>query len=512
MSASTERKNRQAARAAGTDKKMLAAQEAAKKNKESRRRWTLGTIAVVLLIALIFFLDSGYLYTHTTALTVGDRSYSPAEVNYYYANGYHNFVNQYGSYASIFGLNTSTGLSGLDKQQCSMLADGGSWRDYFLQAAERDITQITAYNSYAAANGISLDAAEIAEVDEELASVAEQAKQLGYSSADNLFAANYGAGVNTKLVRQAYLDTRLASKVYATAADALSYTDEELEEYYQGLNGTYDYFDFLVYSVDAAIEEGAEAPTEAALAEAHADAEAILNAYLDGGELADVQERFEVAVESQLEGAVPTSRSRVTGSSVDASYSEWLLDSARAEGDAAVFDSANASTVVLWLSRDDNHYATRSVRHILVRAEADADGIYTEEAKAAALARAEEILAEYEAGEKTEERFAALANQYSEDSGSNTNGGLYENIARGQMVTGFEDFCFAPHKSGDTGIVYGESSGYAGYHVMYYVGEGEQYSAVIAENLKSSEDLEGWNSEVMEGFEAVESRAIRRVG
>ena len=51
MSASTEKKNRQAAREAGTDKKMLAAQEEASKKAQSKRRWTLGTIAVVLLIA-----------------------------------------------------------------------------------------------------------------------------------------------------------------------------------------------------------------------------------------------------------------------------------------------------------------------------------------------------------------------------------------------------------------------------------------------------------------------------
>ena len=37
MSASTEKKNRQAARAAGTDKKTLAAQEEAKKRAKSRR-------------------------------------------------------------------------------------------------------------------------------------------------------------------------------------------------------------------------------------------------------------------------------------------------------------------------------------------------------------------------------------------------------------------------------------------------------------------------------------------
>ena len=512
MSASTERKNRQAARAAGTDKKMLAAQEAAKKKKESKLRWTIGTVAVVLLIALIFFLDSGFLYTGTTALTIGDTSYSPAEVSYYYANEYHNFVNQYGSYASLFGLNTSNGLSGLDKQECSMLEDGGTWRDYFLQAAERDMTQIKAYTDYAAANGISLDADEIAEVDEELAAVADQAKQLGYSSADNLFAANYGNGVSTKIVRQAYLNSRLASKVYSTVSDSLSYSAEELENYYQSLNGERDLFDFLVYTVNAAVEEGADAPSETALTEAHADAEAVLTAYLDGTDIEDVNERFEAAVESQFEGSVPSNRSGVSGSSLDSSYSEWLRDSERLSGDAAVFDSGSGSSVVLFLARNDNHYATQNVRHILVKAEAAEDGTYSDEAKAAALAKAEEILAEYEAGEKTEDSFAALANQYSEDGGSNTAGGLYENIYKGQMVPEFEAFCFASHKAGDTGIVYGESSGYAGYHVMYYVGEGDLYSSIIAESAMRAEDLDAWNESAMEGYEAAETRAIRRVG
>ena len=76
MSASTERKLRQAARAAGTDKKMLAAQEAAKQKKKSQIRWTIGTIAVVLLIALIFFLDSlrillPYIFTAIVLILLG---------------------------------------------------------------------------------------------------------------------------------------------------------------------------------------------------------------------------------------------------------------------------------------------------------------------------------------------------------------------------------------------------------------------------------------------------------
>ena len=144
---------------------------------------------------------------------------------------------------------------------------------------------------------------------------------------------------------------------------------------------------------------------------------------------------------------------------------------------------------------DDNHYKTANVRHILIRAEANDEGVYTDEAKAAAKARAEEILAEYESGEKTEESFAALAEQYSEDTGSNTNGGLYENVAKGQMVEEFDAFCFADHQSGDTGIVYGESGSYAGYHVMYYVGEGMLYSDYLADTELRNDATSAWIEE-----------------
>ena len=84
MSASTEKKNRIAAREAGTDKKTIAAQEEAKKKARSKRRWTWGTVGVLALIAAILLLNSGLMYTATTALTVDGKKYSPAQVNYYY--------------------------------------------------------------------------------------------------------------------------------------------------------------------------------------------------------------------------------------------------------------------------------------------------------------------------------------------------------------------------------------------------------------------------------------------
>ena len=112
------------------------------------------------------------------------------------------------------------------------------------------------------------------------------------------------------------------------------------------------------------------------------------------------------------------------------------------------------------------------VRHILViPAEQDENGDYTEEAWQEAEQKAEALLNEWKAGEATEDSFAALANENSEDPGSSTNGGLYEAVYPGQMVDEFDAWCFDDARQpGDTGIV---KTSY-GYHVMYFVGRGEE--------------------------------------
>ena len=521
MSASTERKNRIAAREAGTDKKTLAMQEEEKKKAKSRRKWTWGTIGIIVLIVAIFLLNSNLMYTNTTALTANGTKYSPAQVNYFYGTEYLNLANSYGSY---LGLDSSMGLSGLDDQECQ-LTDGGSWRDYFRNMAEMDVQQNQALLDYARENGITLTDEEIAEVDAGFEGIEEMAKNYGYSSANALYAMNYGSGVTQKIAREAALNAALAQKASDTKRDSLTWTDEELEEHYKSFNGDRDYFDFYTYFVTAeTIEqttegEEAEAQTtkiadDTTRAEAKATADAIIMAYKDGDDIDDFVERFSAAVESQTEEK-PTERSNVSGSALSSEYAEWMKAD-RQKGDVEIFADAESDptgyTVVMFVSRDDNHYNTASVRHILIKAEASEDGSYTDEAKEAAKAKAEEILAEFNSGEKTEERFAELANEYSEDEGSNTNGGLYENIAHGQMVQEFNDFCFADHKPGDTGIVYGESGSYAGYHVMYYIGEGGLYSSYVAKNELQSKAVDEWMTELNNACEVKEGFGFRFVG
>ena len=142
-------------------------------------------------------------------------------------------------------------------------------------------------------------------------------------------------------------------------------------------------------------------------------------------------------------------------------------------------------------TRDDYH--TVSIRHILV---SDQD-------------KADEILSEYQSGAQTEDAFAALASANSSDS-SASNGGLYTNIYKGQMVEAFEDWCFDPSRQpGDTGIV---ETAY-GYHVIYFVGTDPQpYWQLAAENTLKSDAVSEWEQSLRSGVTAEQLDGIQYVG
>ena len=378
MSASTEKKIRAKAREEGTDKKTIKAQEEAAKKAKTHKKYVVAIIAAVVFIALILLVNSTFLYRHTSAIKIGNDSYTPAEFNYEYSCQYYNFLNYYGSYASYFGLDTSSGINGLGTQECTMSENGGTWRDYFKEMTIPTLKQLTALCNYANENGITLSEDEIATVDAMFDGVEDLAKGYGYKNADAYFSVVYGKGVNSEVIRSMELRNALANKVY----------------------------DMFVEEANAADED-----------------------FVD--------------------------------------------------------------------------YDMVSVRHILIMVEADENGEYTDEAKAAAKAKAEEILAEYESGDKTEESFAQLAETYSDDTGSNTNGGLYENVYRGEMVTEFNDWCFdSSRKAGDTGIVYNEGS-YVGYHVMYYSGIGDKYSTSSARESELSSVVEERLTALEDSYEVV---------
>ena len=217
------------------------------------------------------------------------------------------------------------------------------------------------------------------------------------------------------------------------------------------------------------------------------DYDKMLADYQAGGDLEALAEGNENANYAKVE----------TGAYSGTVVTEWLFDEARKPGDSTVLTSGTAVYVAVFHDRFLEDYNTIDIRHILIQPEAGTltaqdEGYEAEQEnlKAAAKARAEEIYAQWKAGEATEDSFAELAKAESSD-GSKYEGGLYTQVAQGQMVTAFNDWCFADgRKSGDNGIVETEY----GYHIMYFVGENLPYwKTLVTYDLKTA-DYSEWET------------------
>ena len=151
------------------------------------------------------------------------------------------------------------------------------------------------------------------------------------------------------------------------------------------------------------------------------------------------------------------------------------------------------------IMKDDRNAV--NVRHILIAVEDAAD----EAAWTAAEQEAQALLQQWQDGDATEESFAALATEKTADPGSQSTGGLYENVYPGQMVEPFENWCFEEgRQTGDTGIVKTDH----GYHIMYYVGQTDyiHWKAVAADYCRSSA-AETIRTEISAKYEAVSDSA-----
>ena len=142
---------------------------------------------------------------------------------------------------------------------------------------------------------------------------------------------------------------------------------------------------------------------------------------------------------------------------------------------------------------EDNNITKESgdyyaVRHILIVPEGgdkDSDGniTYTDEEWEDCRKIAQKLLDDFLAGEVSETAFALLANKNSADTGSNTNGGLYEGLTKSDnFVEPFKKWYLdESRETGDTGLI---KTDY-GYHVMYFVSAEPQWKSVSRNRILS---------------------------
>lgn len=512
MSASQEKKRRREQREEGVEKRQVQKKQSYFQRKRSMRiRAIAGAVAAVLIV-LIVVVNSSLFYRHVTAVKIGNESFSAADFNYYYNTSYFNYytnvVNTYGSDLAAYLLpSTDTPFSSQN------YSEEQTWADYFESSAFSSMQSVVMLTKEAAAAGYTLSEDGKASIDEAVSGLRSGYSTYGYSSLNGYLQALYGKGMTEAIYRKNLEQSTLASEYAELVYNGFEYSDDDLDEYYQEHTDSYDYINYRMYSVSGAADDEAGIDSETAMLAAKNTADIIANTAKTGEQFAEMA--YEYAPEDSKETYADTNATLQSyyGSYLTnymSEYSEWLLDGERKSGDTTVVEYDTGYYVLFYISRDDNHYNTRSVRHILITAEADTDGVYTDEALAAALEELEAIYEEWQSGDATEDSFAELANEYSDDGGSNTTGGLYENIYKNQMVSEFNAWTFDPvRKAGNTGIVYGSSSSYAGYHLIYYVGEGELYSTGIADSAKRSEDYSSWHDANVAYYTVSEKFAMR---
>ena len=521
MSASSKKKLRNAEKEAQLTERQLAEQKEVKKLKI----FSIAMVAVMVLMVVfaayivaskaITKANLGKAERETVAVTVGDHEISAAEFNCFFVDAVSNFYSNYGSYASLFGLDVTKALD----DQFYDEENEVTWADEFVNSAKENAKAVYGIFDEAEANGFTLSEDDKASIDAQISTLSTYAALYGYSDAESYMRAMYGNGANEDVLRS-YFEVCYTAQAYQNSvSESLEYTDADIaakdaenpavfstfsyNSYYlaankfleggvEGEDGTYTYSDEEQAAAVEAAKAAAESLTSANDVEQFNKAIAALE------------------INAEVENASSTASNNTSYDYVNSVIQSWVTDSKREAGDIAVIPSTttdedgkettNGYYVVYFSGRDNNEMLLQNVRHILAKFEGgttDENGTttYSDEEKAAAKETAEQILADWQAGEATEESFAALANEKSDD-GDGTTGGLYENVYPGQMVVNFNDWCFdEARQAGDTGIVETEY----GYHVMYYVGASEQtYRNYMIENALVTEAMETWYNDIVE--------------
>ena len=285
--------------------------------------------------------------------TMGEHKLTNAELQVYYWMQVYDFLNQYGSYASMFGLDYTQPLD----MQLS-LEGTMTWQQYFLDSALDTWVNYQAMCNEANAAEYVLDEEYVIYLEELPENLESSALEMGYESAEDMIRRDMGPNASLAGYLNYLNNYYLGYMYYGDTLEQIPVTDAEVEAYY----------------------------------EAH-------------------------------------------------------IEDYKANG----------------LEKTDERYV--DVRHILITPEGG--DAATEEQWAAAEKEANDLLNEWLTKHPDEDGFAVMAEAYTDDPGSASNGGLYEDVYVGQMVPEFENWCFdASRQAGDYGIV---KTTY-GYHIMYFVG------------------------------------------
>ena len=472
----------------GNRNRIAKAQERAEKQKEQeklrRRQKRIKIVAAILVpcfavvligaIVLGSLSAAGKFLRSTISVTSDSYEIDNAMMSYF-------FNSQVQDYLSNTSSSSIDQTKSLKSQKYS---DSQTWFDYFMASTKAQVQQLVVLAEAAKAEGMELTAEEKESIESQLNAIDQQAQAQG-TTFNKYIASIYGNGVTREDVQRCLELYTLANSFYEQKYNGFTYSDEVLESYFEENQQTLTVYSYKSYTINAEFDSDASDDVKnEALAAAKASADELAACTTSEAFDAWVEAFLKETGEDDEEEIAKTLESTLNEDTTYSSSSEiakWAYEDGRKAGDTKVIEGTNKYTVALLVKAPAREeYLTKNVRHIL----------FTEDtygSAEAALNQATTVRKEFSNGEQTAEAFGALAEKYSEDTGSSTNGGRYLNIRKGQMVEAFEDWCFDEARTvGETGIV---ETDY-GYHLMYFEGDGDIAWKAKATEAKRAEDYE----------------------
>ena len=451
-------------------------EEKEKEKKEERISTAIGIVVLVALVCLVAsFPIRTYLATHETYVVVNGEAVNKVEFDYQYNLTKNNYITQYGSYLTYFGLDTSKDLS------TQMYSDTLSWQDYFEQMAVENLKQSKAMKAAADAEGFTYDTTDEYNTFKE--TIKTSAASAGISEKEYVRSI-YGAYATMSRIEQYVKNDMVMNAYYEKLQEDNAPSDDEIQSYYEENKATYDSVDYRLTTIEADLPteptELADPVEETASTDTAADGTAAADTTQDtayqpsDAEIAKAMEDAKVLADDAEQTVAKNGEAHENEqkSSVNYLISDWLFDDARKAGDTTVItnDNSHCYYVVAFEQRYLDETSSADVRVI----------IPTEDKTG------EEILEEWKSGAATEDSFAELCKKYTQDTSAVENGGLFEQVTKTGMTEELSNWIFDnSRQAGDTVAITVSDTTY----VLYYIGQDQPEWKINIKNTLVSDTM-----------------------
>ena len=460
------------------DRKVQKRKEEKEKDKKEERIST--AVGIVFLVALVCLVASfpirTYLATHETYVVINGEKVNKVEFDYVYNTSKNNYITQYGSYLSYFGLDTSKDLS------TQMYSDTLTWQDYFEQNAVESLKQNKALMAEAKAAGFTYDTTDEYNTFKE--TIKTSAAAAGVSDKEYVRSI-YGSYATMGRIEEYVKNDMVMNAYYQKLQEDNAPSDDEIQSYYEENKATYDSVDYRLTTIEAdlptepteladPVEETAADTTGTTDGTAATDSTQDTAYQPSDAEIAKAMEDAKVLADDAEQTVAKDGEAHENEkkSSVNYLISDWLFDDARKAGDTTVITNDNSHC----------YYAVAfEKRYLDETPSADVRVIIPTEDKTG-----EEILEEWKNGAATEDSFAELCKKYTQDTSAVENGGLFEQVTKTGMTEELSNWIFdSSRQAGDTVAITVSDTTY----VLYYIGQDQPEWKINIKNTLVSDTM-----------------------